>query len=285
MRATAPRGNHSLDAAISYAVRGWPVFPVTARKIPLTEHGKDDATLDLATIQAWWKRWPDALASIETGAPSGIVALDADIRDAGSGLDALEELGVAIHPSTPTAHTPSGGLHLLFAHPGFEIRSSTSKIGRFLDVRGDGGSLILPPGPGRSWDPHLGPDTPLAPMPTWMVLHVEEERRPQTQRHHDTAALSRYAEAALDNAAKRVMAAPAGEQETTLNTEVFGIAQLAGGGVIPPGVALDGMLWAARQMPSHDRRRPWRPTEIERKVRAAFMDGLREPRTAPDARR
>ena len=271
-------------AALAYAERGWPVFPVNVQKVPLTPHGKDDATRDPVIVRAWFARWPAALVSIATGAASGIVALDVDIRDAGSGLDSLEGLGIVLHPVAPTAHTPSGGVHVLFQHPGSEVRNSTGKIGRFLDVRGDGGSLILPPGPGRYWDPHLGPNTPLAPMPEWMLPRVDPQPAP-TAAPRRTETLSCYAEAALDSAAKHIMSAPLGEQEVTLNRECFAIGQLAGGGVIAPSTALDGLLWAGRRVPSHDPRRPWRAVDIERKVKDAFTDGLREPRTVPDGRR
>ena len=287
----APAPSRTLTAAIAYARHGWPVFPVTVRKVPLTERGLNDATLDASIIRAWWKRWPDALVSIATGKTSGIVALDVDIKNGGSGLDSLEEIGVTEHPKSPTAHSPSGGYHILFAHPGFEIRNSTgirkSSTGKdrwpLLDVRGDGGGLILPPGPGRRWDPHLGPSTPLAAMPAWLMPPADPA--PRTERPRPVSDLSPYARAALDGAAKRIIGARAGEQETTLNAECFAIGQLAGGGVIVAGTAIEGLLWAARRMPSHDPRRPWRPAEVERKVKAAFTDGLQEPRTVPNGGR
>ena len=162
--------NAALDAALGYARRGWPVFPMSARKVPVTEHGLLDATIDEATIAGWCHKHPATVFAIATGEPSGIVALDADIREGGSGLDSLELLGINFHPATPTAHTPSGGIHCLFAWPGYEVPCSAGKLGRFLDVRGDGGALILPPGPGRWWDPHLGLDIPVAPLPSWMVI-------------------------------------------------------------------------------------------------------------------
>jgi hypothetical protein len=122
---------------------------MSERKVPLTQHGVLDATVDEAIIGAWWERNPDAIPAIATGKASGVVALDVDIRPGVHGPDSLEALGVAFHPTTPTAHSPSGGYHILFRWPGYEVRSSTSKLGPCLDVRGDGGSLILPPGPGR----------------------------------------------------------------------------------------------------------------------------------------
>ena len=57
-----------LEAALGYATRGCPVFPVIDKK-PRTEHGFHDATTDPATIRGWWERWPDAgIASFEHSA-------------------------------------------------------------------------------------------------------------------------------------------------------------------------------------------------------------------------
>jgi putative DNA primase/helicase len=275
-----------LDAALGYARRGWHVFPMTHAKKPLTAHGLLDATKDKELIRQWWNRHPFALVAIATGMSSGVVALDVDVRPSGSGVDSLEDLCIVSHPLAPTAHTPSGGLHIFFAAPAHEVRSSTAKLAPLLDVRADGGSVILPPGPGRFWDPILNLDTRMLPaMPSWMVIPEVVRSKPNMHRMKQTASLSRYGEAALDCAVKRIVEAPAGRQEVTLNREAYAIGQLASSGYIPPGLALEAMLWAAHRVPCFDRRRPWRAAELERKVEAAFSDGLLRPREARNDRR
>jgi hypothetical protein len=273
-----------LAAALRNVARGWPVTPWRQRgnkKFPLTPHGHLDATTDPAIITAWWQQSPDALVSIATGEPSGVVVLDIDVRAQGSGWDSLEIFGVSHHPETPTAHTPLGGAHLLFAWPGWHVKTVAGALGPFLDIRGDGGSVILPPGPGRYWDPHLGPDTPLAPMPDWMML--TEPRGPRLDpRPREPQALSRYAEAALDGAIKAILDAPNGAQRDTLNREVFSIAGLVASGAMPSATPLELLLWAGRRLTIYDPRRPWRDTD--KLVKAAFVDGLRCPRQ-PEARR
>jgi putative DNA primase/helicase len=264
------------EAALDYAARGWPVFPSSIRKHPLTKHGLREATCDEAQIISWWKHWPDALVAMVTGELSGIVALDIDVADPMSGWDSLEELGVPFAPVTPMSHTPRGGTHCLFARPAHFVKTIAGKLGCGLDIRGDGGSLIMPPGPGRCWDPHYGFEVPLAPMPTWMVIPEAERTEPRPPASC-TVRLSRYAEAALDSAIKAVALATAGSQRDTLNRECFAIAGLVAGGIIPIGLALEALTWAAHQM-SSDPRRPWRAVELERVVRDAFFDGLQRPR-------
>jgi putative DNA primase/helicase len=271
---------NALDAALVYAARGWPVFAITTGKRPLTGHGLLDATRDPETIRAWYRRWPDALFAIATGEPSGMIALDIDVRPGSNGFDSLEnDLGISVHPETPTAHTPSGGCHLLFRWPGHFVKTIAGKLGVGLDVRRDGGSLILPPGPGRYWDPHLGPDTPLVDMPEWMVI-AEPERAPIGEPIKPTTGLSPYGEAALDSACRAILAAPVGKQEATLNSECFAIGTLAGTGAIPSPFARRALIWAARQIPSYNPRRPWRVADLDHKVERAFADGLRHPREA-----
>src|SRR5205823_10615072 len=250
---------------LGYEARGWPVSPWARRgnrKFPLSGHGHLDATTDRAILEQWWARWPGGIPAITTGEASGVVALDIDIRQAGSGFDSLNELGVVLHPEGPTTHTPQGGCAVLFRWPGYFVKTCSGELGPHLDVRGDGGSLIVPPGPGRFWDPHLGPDKPLPAMPDWLRI-VDPEPQPITQ---DAAPLrpqrlSPFAEAALDAAVKAITSAPDGQQRDTLNREVYSIAGLAGSGVLPTGLAIEALQWAARQLRSYDHRRPLRTAE------------------------
>jgi hypothetical protein len=287
--ATHPLTGHEaagtqLDAALDYARRGWAVLLVGQDKKPLTAHGVHDATKDERVIEGLWTSWPNALIGIATGLSSGVVVLDIDVRPSGSGFDSLDRLGISILPGAPTARTPSGGMHIFFEAPDYAVKNSASKIGPHLDVRGDGGYIIVPPGPGRSWDPIKNLDTtPLPPMPNWVVEHRASQPAPKKPRPSNTAGrLSAYGEAALDNAVRRIISAGSGEQEVTLNTEVYCIGTLVGGGEIPESLGLDAMQWAARKMTSFDAYRPWRATALETKVRKAFDDGMTNPKAAPN---
>lgn len=140
---TAPVRSDRLRAALGYAARGRPVFPCrTGGKEPLTPRGHLDATTDPRRIIAWWNRWPDANIGVPTGERSGLLAVDVDQP---AGLDALERERGRL-PATRTHSTGSGGTHYLYRYPdGPEIRNSAGKLAPGLDVRGEGGYVIVPP--------------------------------------------------------------------------------------------------------------------------------------------
>lgn len=272
-----------LDAALAYSERfSWSVFPADPpTKRPKTAHGFHDATRDPAQIREWWRRWPDALIAVPTGAATGVIALDIDVSETVNGWDSLEEMGIHFAPETPMAHTPRTGAHCLFLHPGHFVKTTAGKLGKALDVRADGGYLILPPGPGRYWDPHFNLDTvPLAPMPEWMAVPEPAQVSPQNARPVRRGHLTAYGEGALDAALRSILAAGAGMQRETVNREGYGIGQLVAGGEIPADLAIAELCWAADRVQSLDGHRPWRPGECKKIVRDAFLDGQAHPRCA-----
>jgi Bifunctional DNA primase/polymerase, N-terminal len=260
------------------------------RKRPYTPRGFHDATADPDIIARWWTRWPEALVGMPTGRPSGRVVLDIDIKRPGvNGFDALEDLGRSILPETPMVHTASDGLHVYFAPPEPPIRNTAGSrgkgIGPGLDWRGEGGYVILPsPGSGYRWgDLHNFASRGLAEVPVGLL--PREIRRAASPGHPEkpVTGLSPYAEAALDSACRKILAAPAGQQEATLNAESFSVGTLAGAAGIPEALARRTLIWAAAQIASFDPHRPWRRHEIEAKVDRAFDDGMRHPRAVRDA--
>ena len=276
---TAPAG---MVAALAYARRGWRVFPC-ARRVPLIEDWPVRASHNPDKLARWWRRWPWALIAALTGEANGFVVLDIDVKNGVCGRDTLAELGFAILPATPLAHTPSGGLHVYFARPLVELRNTAGKkgrgIGAGLDWRGDGGAITLPsPNSGYRWDAHCNPDTvALAQVPA-ALLPREPVRPTATRPVKPTEGLSRYAEAALDSACRNIIGAAAGEQHDTLIRETAAIGSLCGAGAAPEAFARDALLWAALQMRSHDPRRPWRPADLRRQVEQSFTYGLARPR-------
>ncbi|WP_172327847.1 bifunctional DNA primase/polymerase [Mangrovicoccus sp. HB161399] len=146
------------NAALNYAERGRPVFPVGSDKRPLVKW-KDGATTNQDQIYDWWQRWPLAMIGMPTGARSGLVVLDIDRKNGVDGLANLLAIGIdPLRLSPVVATTPSGGLHVYFAAIDEEVRNSASVMADGVDVRGDGGFIVLPPSrkdperPGYAWD-------------------------------------------------------------------------------------------------------------------------------------
>jgi hypothetical protein len=137
------------DEALGYAKKSIPVFPCKpGGKEPLTSNGFKDATTDPDRIRAWWSRWPDANIAMPTGKRSGWVVVDVDPKP--GGYDSLAELHERGHelPLTATVRTGGGGVHHYLRCPGeagAEIRNSAGKLGPGLDIRGEGGYVIVPP--------------------------------------------------------------------------------------------------------------------------------------------
>ncbi|MGQ9851700.1 MAG: phage/plasmid primase, P4 family, partial [Aggregatilineaceae bacterium] len=165
--------NNLLQAALSYAARGWPVLPLRPRgKEPLTAHGFKDATTDPAIIVGWWQRWPDANVGIATGGPSGLMVLDVDPRHGGD--DSLYDLERQHGPLPDTIEslTGGGGRHILFRCPD---GLGGGKLAEGIDIKANGGYIVAPPsihpsGQRYSWEvAHHPDDVALADPPGWLL--------------------------------------------------------------------------------------------------------------------
>jgi hypothetical protein len=177
-----------LDFALAYARRGLPVFPVRG-KLPLTEHGHKEATTDAAKIRGWWSHSPHANVAVPTGAPSRLMVVDVDPRHGGDeSLAALQATHGSL-PETLEARTGGGGRHLFFAlSDGQSVRNSSGKLGPGLDVRGDGGYVVVPPSihpdtkQSYQWANRVKP----ASVPSWLMQALSAPT-PESDSTHDAS--------------------------------------------------------------------------------------------------
>jgi putative DNA primase/helicase len=153
-----------LTAALDYARRQRPIFPVGRDKRPLAARGFKAASTDEARIRAWWGKWPSA--GIATPVGPDWFALDVDDPAA---LAALEAEHGPLPPTTETL-TPRPGRHLYLRG---EATNSAGALPDGIHVRGTGGYVLLPPSPhenGGVYEWRTAPDeTPIAPAPAWLL--------------------------------------------------------------------------------------------------------------------
>lgn len=147
-----------MRAASIYARKlGWHVVPLhdvsagacscpkgadcpSAGKHPRVTDWTKHATNDGETVAQWAEQWPRGNVGVATGRTFWV--LDEDRPGA---IDELEAAHGPL-PGTVEQRTGSGGRHLLFTIPaGATIRNSASKIADGLDVRGEGGQIVIPP--------------------------------------------------------------------------------------------------------------------------------------------
>ena len=301
-----------LDAALSWAAAGFPVFPCSPKsgrggKRPLTpkesapgakDGGLYVATTDEKQIRQWWSKWPKALIGMPTGAVSGTVVIDLDPRETDAdtmrlaleewvgGLDGVDEgTGEILTPWLSL--TQSGGLHLWFMHPApakdapfadwstiytpakipnranlFKaVEDAPGAIASHVDVRGDGGYVIVPPsamddGKTYRWlDGGIGKNSPPLPPPRLLDLicrrgefargnpNPDPEPRAIAGSARPTVgagdaqerARRKYAETALSNATAEVARSGAGSRNQTLNDKALALGHLVGAGLLSEG--------------------------------------------------
>jgi hypothetical protein len=149
------------------------VFPCEpGGKRPLTYNGFWDASADPRRVESWWSRWPAANLGVPTGERSGLLVLDVDPASGGpESLAALERVHGPL-PRTAKARTGGGGMHVFFVYPvGEEVRNSAGKLGPGLDVRGEGGYVVVPPSRTRG-DYEWIDRSPLAGA-SWLIERLE----------------------------------------------------------------------------------------------------------------
>jgi Bifunctional DNA primase/polymerase, N-terminal len=221
-----------LDAALSYAGRGWHIFPVpsgTKKSHKKAEHSggrKWGKTTDANEIRRDFKQWPDANVGIATGPDSGFFVVEVDTTKGGHAHDGFASLAMLLKehgplPVTLTAESPSGSRHFYFAWPkDIAIRNSTSKIAPGIDVRGDGGMVVAPPslknGKAYRW---LNEGAPIVDAPAWLIalaVKAKKQARPTTRLLRKQG--GGPTRATVEQVAKMLAIIPPAEDFDTFNT-------------------------------------------------------------------
>lgn len=300
-----PHDQAQLDeAALAYAAQGWQVFPIhdvsrgrcscgescgtNAGKHPRTAHGWQDATVDPAQVLNWWGRWPAANIGVATGERSGIVALDVDLDKGGysSFLALLDCLGRPTLLSLVQG-TGGGGFHVVYAWPGYRVGNSAKglrdQFGPGLDLRGDGGYIVVAPSTHRSgrryeWQTDRAPVRPWpveldmllrpAPAPGRVQLaHLDDQRRAR----HD---LDYYWRMVLKRRIDQL------SNVTSNRNDALNEAAFRMGSVVARGAdeeAIFGYLMEAGRILSARGDHPMPDRELEKTIRSGLAAGAVHP--------
>ena len=293
-----PDPDHLVEVALRYAAHGWPVLPLHAPlphgcscgsldcgspgKHPRTRRGLHDATTDPTTIRGWWGRWPHANLGVATGDASGLLVLDIDLPDGPVSLERLQAEHGAL-PPTCEQRTGSGGRQLLFRRPAGDLGNRAGLMPG-IDVRGDGGYIVVPPSVHASggryrWVVRAAAADP----PSWLLALLRDRDRtrpveapavPSARPLPVGEREQRYAAVALTRELGRLAAAPVGTRNDTLNRAAFNLGQLTGAGLLDPDhvaaelehIAIDIGLGVA---------------ETRRTIASGLAAGHQHPRTPP----
>lgn len=269
--------------------RGWHVFALQPReKIPATTHGCKDAVGDVDAVRAMWGA-RDYNIGLACGPQSGVFVLDVDAtppKDGGlagpEALAILEERYGEL-PLTLRVSTGGDGFHLYFRWPEARPLRNRARIKidgqrTGLDVRADGGYVVLPPsihpnGASYRWDMER---RELHDAPAWLLDLLDppklEAPKLQAVAPVTPADTENYGRKALRNAVERIHAAAEGDRHGAIFREAAGMGELVAGGVLSAEVVESALVGAGIAIGKAR-------TEVERTVRDGMRQGSTQPRT------
>lgn len=270
-------------AARELAGRRWRLLPCRAdTKAALIKDWRRSASNELETVAGWFDQWPAAMIGALTGAPNGFFVIDVDV-DPAKGIDGEATLAALVAknaplPETRAQRTPRGGRHLFFAYPEKPIKNSVSKLGHGLDVRGDGGYVVVAPsingeGVPYEWVKRGKP----AKAPPWLLdlIHGREEAPPPPRpaaATHETP--TRYLQAAVTAEIARIVGAREGGRNHALNEAAFNLGTLVGGGHLSEAAVTADLQAAAvaKGLPA---------IEAQKTILSGLAAGKAKPRDPP----
>jgi hypothetical protein len=288
-----------LDAALGYAARGIPVYPVRwprpasggaslacscprgpacnrPAKHPLLRHGAKQASTDPEVIGRWWRRWPQANVGLATG-----VVFDALDVDGPAGLAAIQQVtgAVGLRLPGPVVATGGGGWHYWFRPTGLGNRPPRG-LGH-VDWRGRGGCVLAPPSrhiSGRTyrWLRDLD-QAPLPDVPTALRELLDPDppatARPAVPARPDMSGHP-YGRRVLAAELAALGRSTPGQRNHTLNRTAFKAYRYVASGLLDDQQVAAAFTQAALAIGLS-------PDEVARTLASARAAGLANPRTVP----
>lgn len=251
----------AVTAALTYLRRGFSIFPLRPRskqpavKIARFLSGEQRMSEDEA--REFWTANPEAGIAIVMGAPSGLVAIDCDVRN-GADLEAARR----DCPTGLIARTGGGGLHLFVRHPGGHVpKGKTARPG--VDRQADGSYVVAAPsihpsGTRYEWESFGGPGE----LPAWAIEKpVPPAALPQGEPNEPWVA----------NTLAHPEQCERGTQDETLTRLAWWAA-----GSLDQDIAESILTtWALALWPGNERD-PWTPQHVKAKLTSAYEKRARE---------
>lgn len=129
-----PYSEKMFEAGAEYIRNGLSVIPVGKDKRPLIPWREfQDRRATEEEFLEWLKTYPDMQLGVVTGKISNLIVVDVDSPD----------LDVSWLPETAQSKTGSGGKHFFYSY--IEGFGNRARIKEFIDLRADGGYVIVPP--------------------------------------------------------------------------------------------------------------------------------------------
>ena len=168
--------NATLDQLTILAAMGMRLHPLLAKnKVPILKDWQVKATVDPGMIRQWFSIHPHCNWGLATGNDSNVFVVDIDVKAHGDKTWAKLTKENKV-PETIQVKTGGGGMHYYFKCPKtIDIRNSASKVGKGIDIRGNGGQVVIPPsihpnGASYIWvDGHSPTDLNPAKAPKWLL--------------------------------------------------------------------------------------------------------------------
>jgi hypothetical protein len=292
-----------LEAALAYARRGKPIFPISPlNKRPLVGRLNDTegnpiegsgglyrATTDEAVLREWWEKFPNAMPGMPTGERSGVVVVDLDLPKTDDGPDGhatwakLQEIhGRA--PRTRTHRTPSGGTHLFFKwDPDRPLGNTEGELaGLGINIRRRGGYVGMPPGMNEECKCYEVIDpSDEADIPEWLYRLIEgyqDELREQKsiEREAGPEAKKKYGEAALRSEVEHLAGmGPGSGRNIALNRAAFSLGTLVAANALTQWAVTCDLFEASQR---NGLVREDGPRSVRQTINSGLTAGLKKPR-------
>jgi hypothetical protein len=223
-----------LQAALDYRDQGRSVIPVEpGAKVPAVRWTRFQ--VERATerqIRRWWA-FADFNVGIVCGRISNLIALDVDLRAGGD--SSLARLEAAHRPVGGLEVATPGGVHRWFQHPGRHIPCSTSTLGAGLDVKADGGMIVVPPSERPDGAYRFGRlfDADVPPLPAWLVGLLVGQQKPRPSRPAGGAPSGRYLDAAVRGVLADLRSTTPGDRNNALFRSTCRLLELGAAEAIP----------------------------------------------------